>query len=98
MDGVLPGDPAAAEAGVVIHIHDILLPDDYLAGHLRRLWNVEQVPAGRPAVQRQRVRDPVPVLVHEQQPADGGIRDEVLRQGPLSHLSLHGMLFWMRKT
>ncbi len=25
--------------GVVVHIHDIYLPDDYISGHVHRLWN-----------------------------------------------------------
>lgn len=84
--------------GVVIHIHDILLPDDYLAGHLRRQWNEQYLLATALMFGGDAFEILFPCWYMSSNRQMAAIKDAVLRQGPLSHLSLHGMSFWMRKT
>lgn len=83
--------------GVVIQVHDILLPEDYLPGHLNRLWN-EQYLLAAALLYGSAFEVLFPCWYVSSDPVMARIKDDLLRQGPLADLSLHGMSFWMRKT
>ncbi len=84
--------------GVIIQIHDIYLPDDYVSGHLHRMWN-EQYLLGVALMFGQGAFEILfPSWFVGQDPELSRHAGAMLRQGPLEGLNLYGASFWMRKT
>lgn len=84
--------------GVIVHIHDIYLPDDYISGHLWRLWNEQYMLAtallfGGPAFEIM-----FPCWYVGQDAALVAQGRAGLCRGPLATLDLYGTSFWLRKT
>jgi hypothetical protein len=84
--------------GVIVQIHDILLPDDYLPGHLPRLWNEQYLLATALLFGGAKFEVLFPCWFASSDPETSATKDAALRRGPLADLSLHGMSFWMRRT
>ncbi len=83
--------------GVILHIHDIYLPGDYLSGHLPRMWN-EQYLLAAALLFGDAFEVLFPCWHVSSDPELAAYKDGLLRKGPLSGLSLHGASFWMTKT
>jgi hypothetical protein len=83
--------------GVIVHIHDIYLPDDYISGHLRRLWN-EQYLLAVALLFGTAFEVLFPAWFVGQDPDLSREAEGLLRRGALSGLNLYGASFWMRKT
>jgi hypothetical protein len=83
--------------GVVVHIHDIYLPFDYPSGHLARLWNEQYLLATALLFGGQSFEVLMPCWYVSQDAELSALTDNLLRQGPLKDLSLHGASFWLRK-
>ncbi len=82
--------------GVIVHIHDIYLPDDYVSGHMWRMWN-EQYMLATALLFGQAFEILFPAWYVGQDP---GLRTQAraaLCKGPISELDLYGTSFWMRK-
>ena len=82
--------------GVIVHIHDIYLPDDYISGHLHRLWNEQYLLAtallfGGP---RFEILFASWFIGRDHDLAEHA--KAMLRKGPLADLDLYGASFWMR--
>ncbi|MDO9246899.1 MAG: class I SAM-dependent methyltransferase [Phenylobacterium sp.] len=84
--------------GVIVHIHDIYLPDDYLSGHLWRLWNEQYLLATALLFGPDRFEILFPCWFIGRDPALRAQAEGLLRKGPLSGLDLYGASFWMRTT
>jgi len=84
--------------GVLVHIHDVYLPYDYLSAYLDRLWNEQYFLATALLYGGAGLEILFPCWYVSQDPELGALVDQRLRQGPLKHLSLHGVSFWLRKT
>ncbi|CAN5477441.1 hypothetical protein BH10PSE5_BH10PSE5_16420 [soil metagenome] len=83
--------------GVIVHIHDIYLPDDYLSGHLWRLWNEQYLLATALLFGGDRFEVLFPAWFVGQDPALSAHAKGLLQKGPLDRLDLYGASFWMRK-
>jgi tetratricopeptide (TPR) repeat protein len=83
-------------AGVIVHIHDIYLPYDYISGHVPRMWNEQYLLATALLFGRERFEILFPSwFVHE----DPGLRAHAearFRRGAMAELDLYGASFWMR--
>ncbi|MBP8247755.1 MAG: class I SAM-dependent methyltransferase [Phenylobacterium sp.] len=84
--------------GVIVHIHDIYLPDDYLSGHLWRLWNEQYLLATALLFGGDRFEVLFPCWFIGHDPALSAQAKALLQKGPLSRLDLYGASFWMRTT
>jgi hypothetical protein len=82
--------------GVIVHIHDIYLPEDYISGHLRRMWNEQYLlaPALLFGAQRFEILFPSWFVMRDRELIAHANR--LLRKGPLAGLDLYGASFWMR--
>jgi tetratricopeptide (TPR) repeat protein len=84
--------------GVLVHIHDIYLPDDYISGHVDKQWNEQYVLAAALLFGGQAFEILFPAWYVGQDPA---LRAQVQAQvchGPLDGLDPYGTAFWMRKV
>jgi hypothetical protein len=84
--------------GVLVHIHDIYLPDDYISGHVARQWNEQYLLAVALLFGAQAFEILFPAWYVGQDPA---LRAQVQAQvchGPLAGLDPYGAAFWMRKV
>lgn len=84
--------------GVLVHIHDIYLPDDYISGHVDKQWNEQYVLAAALLFGGQAFEILFPAWYVGQDPA---LRAQVQAQvchGPLAGLDPYGTAFWMRKV
>lgn len=82
--------------GVIVHVHDIYLPEDYIAGHLTRLWNEQYLLATALLFGADRFELLFPCWWAGRDPAlVARARDRVCH-GPLERLDLYGASFWMR--
>lgn len=84
--------------GVLVHIHDIYLPDDYISGHIHRQWNEQYLLAVALLFGGQALEILFPAWFVGQDPA---LRAQVQAQvchGPLAGLDPYGTAFWMRKV
>lgn len=81
--------------GVVIHIHDIYLPDDYISGHVHRLWNEQYLLATALLFGGDRFEILFPSWFVHRDPALSARADRLLRKGPLAGVNLYGAAFWM---
>lgn len=84
--------------GVIVHIHDIYLPDDYLSGHLWRLWNEQYLLATALLFGGGRFEVLFPAWFIGRDPALSAQAKGLLQKGPLSGVDLYGASFWMRTT
>ncbi|MDX9998914.1 MAG: class I SAM-dependent methyltransferase [Phenylobacterium sp.] len=85
------------KSGVIVHIHDIYLPDDYVAGHLQRLWN-EQYLLGVLLLFGQGFEILFPSWFVTQDPELSKLAHEKACKGLMSEMSLFGASFWLRKV
>lgn len=84
--------------GVIIHIHDIYLPEDYISGHVWRLWNEQYLLATALLFGPQAFEILFPCwYVGRDAELAGQVRD-LMCQGPLAGLDPYGASFWLRKT
>lgn len=84
--------------GVVVHIHDIYLPDDYPAGHVPRLWNEQYLLACALLYGGESLEVLFPGWYASRQPSLSAEIHRRLRPGALANAYIHGMSFWLRKT
>jgi tetratricopeptide (TPR) repeat protein len=83
--------------GVLIHVHDIYLPEDYPSGHVGRRWNEQYLLAAVLMFGGDRFETVFPSWYVSREPALAAEKDRLLRVGPLSELSIHGASYWFRK-
>lgn len=84
--------------GVLIQIHDIYLPDDYISGHLNKLWNEQYLLATALLFGATTFEILFPCWYVGRDPELSAQARALLCKGPLSRLDLYGASFWMRKT
>jgi tetratricopeptide (TPR) repeat protein len=82
--------------GVIVHIHDIYLPYDYISGHVPRLWNEQYLLATALLFGAARFEILFPSWFVGRDPDLAAYAAERLRRGPLADLDLYGASFWMR--
>ncbi|MFC3079045.1 class I SAM-dependent methyltransferase [Phenylobacterium terrae] len=85
------------KSGVIVHIHDVYLPDDYVSGHVRRIWN-EQYLLGVLLLFGQGFEILFPSWFVTQDPELSQLAAERICKGALKDVSLFGASFWMRKA
>jgi hypothetical protein len=83
--------------GVLVQIHDIYLPDDYIAGHLDRLWNEQYLLATALLFGAERFEILFPSWFAIQDPGLRALAERLFRKGPMAELDLYGVSFWMTK-
>jgi len=84
--------------GVIVQIHDIYLPDDYISGHVRRMWNEQYLLAAALLYGPDAFEILFPCWFAGQDAALARRAAVVLKHGPLETLNLYGASFWLRKT
>jgi hypothetical protein len=84
--------------GVIVHIHDIYLPDDYISGHVHRLWNEQYLLATALLFGAGQFEILFPSWFVGRDPELSAHAGRMLRRGPLEGADLYGASFWMRKT
>lgn len=82
--------------GVIVHVHDIYLPYDYISGHVQRLWNEQYLLATALLFGSDRFDILFPSWFVGRDPALSTHAAVQLRQGPLAEIDLYGASFWMR--
>ena len=82
--------------GVIVHLHDIYLPDDYISGRLSRLWNEQYLLATALLFGGDRFEILFPSWFIGRDHDLAEHAKAMLRKGPLADLNLHGDSFWMR--
>lgn len=83
--------------GVILHIHDVYLPDDYISGHVRRMWNEQYLLATALLFGGTGFEVLFPAWFVHRDPALSARADGVLRKGPLKPVNLYGASFWLTK-
>lgn len=86
------------KSGVIVHIHDIYLPQDYLSGHLAQLWNEQYLLAAALLFGAERFEILFPCWFVEKDPALSAQAASLFRKGPMAGMELYGASFWMRMT
>ena len=84
--------------GVIVHIHDVYLPEDYISGHIRRMWNEQYLLATALLFGARRFEILFPSWFVMRDPELIGFANALLRKGPLEGVDLYGASFWMRMT
>jgi hypothetical protein len=84
--------------GVIVHLHDIYLPYDYISGHVRRLWNEQYLLATALLFGPAAFEILFPCWYVGRDPDLAAQAAGLLRKGPLEGVDLYGASFWMRKT
>ena len=84
--------------GVIVQIHDIYLPDDYIGGHVERLWNEQYLLAAALLFGANAFEILFPAWYAGQDPALAAYAADLFRGGPLDGLYLYGASFWLRKV
>jgi hypothetical protein len=82
--------------GVIVHIHDIYLPEDYISGHIRRMWNEQYLLASALLFGADRFEILFPSWFVLRDAELIAHANRLLRKGPLSGVDLYGASFWMR--
>ncbi len=82
--------------GVIVHIHDIYLPYDYIAGHLPRLWNEQYLLASALLFGPERFEILFPCWAVGRDPDLMPHAEALFRQGQMAPVDLYGTSFWMR--
>ena len=83
--------------GVIIHIHDIYLPDDYISGHVSRMWNEQYLLATALLFGGDAFEILFPCWFVHRDPALSARANSALRRGPLEGVNLYGASFWLTK-
>jgi hypothetical protein len=81
---------------VIVHIHDIYLPDDYISGHAPRLWNEQHLLATALLFGPARFEILFPSWFVGRDAELSAHAQAMLRRGPTAELDLYGASFWMR--
>jgi tetratricopeptide (TPR) repeat protein len=84
--------------GVIVHVHDIYLPYDYISGHLHRLWNEQYLLASALLFGPDRFEILFPAWFIGRDRDLAAHAGAMLRKGPLADVDLYGASFWMRRT
>jgi hypothetical protein len=84
--------------GVIVHIHDIYLPYDYISGHVPRLWNEQYLLATALLFGAPRFEILFPSWFVGRDPELSAHANALLRRGPMAELDLYGASFWMRMS
>lgn len=82
--------------GVIVHIHDVYLPDDYISGHVHRMWNEQYLLATALLFGAERFEILFPAWFVSQDPALRAQARAAVCRGALETLDLYGASFWMR--
>lgn len=82
--------------GVIVQVHDIYLPDDYVSGHLRQLWNEQYLLATALLFGAGRFEVLFPCWWAGRDPALRAQARAAICRGPLESVDLYGASFWMR--
>jgi len=82
--------------GVIVHVHDIYLPFDYIVGHLHRQWNEQYLLASALLFGPERFDILFPAWFIGQDKDLTAHAGAMLRRGPLAEMDLYGASFWMR--
>ena len=82
--------------GVIVQVHDIYLPYDYISGHLHRLWNEQYLLATALLFGSERFEILFPTWFAVKDPALSAQAEALFRKGPMAELSLYGASCWMR--
>ncbi len=82
--------------GVIVHIHDIYLPYDYISGHVARLWNEQYLLAAALLFGAPRFEILFPSWFVGRDPELSAHANALLRRGPMAEFDLYGASFWMR--
>ena len=82
--------------GVIVHVHDIYLPFDYISGHLPRQWNEQYLLASALLFGPDRFEILFPAWFIGRDADLAAHAGAVLRRGPLAEMDLYGASFWMR--
>ncbi|WP_293372737.1 class I SAM-dependent methyltransferase [Phenylobacterium sp.] len=82
--------------GVIVHIHDIYLPDDYIAGHVPRLWNEQYLLATALLFGADRFEILFPSWFVGRDPELRAEGEALLRRDAMAELDLYGASFWLR--
>lgn len=82
--------------GVIVHIHDIYLPYDYISGHVPRLWNEQYLLATALLFGPDRFEILFPSWFVGRDPALKAQAESLLRKGAMAELDLYGASFWLR--
>lgn len=82
--------------GVIVQVHDIYLPDDYISGHLRQLWNEQYLLAVALLFGPERFEILFPSWWLGRDPTLRSQARAAICQGPLETVDLYGASFWMR--
>jgi hypothetical protein len=84
--------------GVIVHVHAIYRPYDYISGHLHRLWNEQYLLAAALLFGADRFEILFPAWFIGRDPELAAHAGAMLRKGPLADVDLYGASFWMRMT
>jgi tetratricopeptide (TPR) repeat protein len=82
--------------GVVVHIHDIYLPYDYISGHLPRLWNEQYLLATALLFGADRFEILFPAWFVGRDPNLAAHGEALFRKGGMAELDLYGSSFWLK--
>ncbi|WP_337188689.1 class I SAM-dependent methyltransferase [Phenylobacterium sp.] len=82
--------------GVIVQVHDVYLPEDYISGHLRQLWNEQYLLATALLFGPERFEVLFPAWWVGRDPELRAQARAVVGQGPLTGLDPYGASFWMR--
>ena len=85
-------------SGVIVHIHDIYLPYDYIGGHIRRLWNEQYLLATALIFGPQAFEILFPCWYVEQDAELVAHARTQLCRGALGGIEPYGASFWLRKA
>jgi len=82
--------------GVIVHVHDIYLPEDYISGHLHRMWN-EQYLLATALLYGDTLEVLFPAWWACRDPEASALARDRLMRGPTEGLNLYGVSFWLTK-
>lgn len=83
--------------GVIVQIHDVYLPDDYISGHVGRIWNEQYLLATALLFGGETFEILFPCWFAGQDPQLAAQAKAVMDVAPLKGLHPYGASFWMRK-
>ena len=83
--------------GVIVQIHDIYLPDDYISGHVGRMWNEQYLLATALLFGGEGFEILFPCWFAGQDPQLLAHAKSVMDVEPLKGLHPYGASFWLRK-
>ncbi|WP_298279285.1 class I SAM-dependent methyltransferase [Brevundimonas sp.] len=82
--------------GVIVHMHDIYLPEDYISGHLHRMWN-EQYLLATALLYGDALEILFPAWWACRDPEAATLARARLMRGPTDGLNLYGVSFWLTR-